>query len=73
LGLQGICGALLDVARPLAPIGAGVLWGAQPTLGLFFGHRGRDEVARWAGVLEDPETLAWLSERLLGEERDDCE
>lgn len=73
-------GALLSAVRPLAPIGAGALWVAQPALGLFVG---RDEVARWARFLEDlenlespenpenPDTLGWLSARLAGEESDD--
>ncbi len=65
LGLGGVIGALVDAVRPLAPMGAGVLWVAQPALGALLGW---DRVAGWAGLLEDSDALAWLGQRLAGEE-----
>jgi hypothetical protein len=64
-GLAGVVGALLPAARPLAPLGAGLLWVAQPALGLVMD---RGTVARWARFLEDPDAMAWLGARLAGEE-----
>lgn len=68
LGLASVVAALLDAARPLAPLGAGLLWIAQPALGAVVG---RERVASWAGLLEDPANLARLSARLAGEEPDE--
>jgi hypothetical protein len=73
LGLEGVASALLQVARPLGPIGAGALWMAQPALGLFFGTGGREGVAWWAHLLEDPDAMDALETRLAGEELDDRE
>ena len=64
LGMGGLMSALLHAMRPVAPLGAGMLWIAQPALGLFID---RDDVAGWARVLEDPDALMWLSARLAGE------
>lgn len=61
--LTGLVGALLDAAEPLGPLGAQMLWVAQPTLGLFMP---RDDVASLARILEHPDGLAWLHERLAG-------
>ena len=68
-----VAGALLDVARPLAPIGAGALWMMQPALGFLFGQPGHQSAARWARVLEDAESLARLGVCLSGEELDERE
>jgi hypothetical protein len=68
--LTGVVGALLKVTRPLAPVGAGLLWVAQPALGLVMD---RGAVARWARFLENPDAVAWLDARLSGEEPDRCE
>lgn len=47
----------LDAAEPLGPLGAQVLWAAQPALGLLMS---RDVVADLAQVLETPGGVAWL-------------
>lgn len=61
--LDGPVGTLLDVCEPLGPIGAHLLWIAQPTLGLVMP---REEVAALARLLEQPDGLAWLREQLAG-------
>lgn len=48
---------VLDAAEPLGPLGAQVLWAAQPALGLLIS---RDVVADLAQVLEMPGGIAWL-------------
>ncbi len=61
--LDAFAGALLDAAEPLGPLGAQLLWIAQPTLGLF---APRDAVASLARLLEAPGGLVWLREQLVG-------
>lgn len=61
LGLLSFAGLLLDVFEPLSPIGAQVLWVAQPTLGLMVEP---DKIAAWAELLEDPQNIARLREEL---------
>jgi hypothetical protein len=61
--LDGMIGTLLDAAEPLGPLGAQVLWVAQPTFGLF-GRR--DDIASLARLLETPEGWAWLRDQLAG-------
>jgi hypothetical protein len=61
--LDSIVGALLDVAEPLGPIGAQLLWVAQPTLGLFVPSTEIDSLARW---LDEPNGVARLRAHLLG-------
>ncbi|GAB4437254.1 MAG: hypothetical protein Kow00120_04530 [Anaerolineae bacterium] len=65
LGLAGVGAALVDAVRPLAPVGAGLLWATQPLVGALFGW---DRVSGWANALEDPDGLSWLGARLAGEE-----
>ncbi|MBI5957955.1 MAG: hypothetical protein HY866_04420 [Chloroflexi bacterium] len=55
-------GLLLDLLEPLGPLGAQVLWIAQPTLALFVP---RDEVASLAQLIEAPGGVAWLREQLV--------
>ncbi len=62
-GLDGLVGALLGAAAPLAPLGAQVLWVAQPALSLVMPRAEIDTLAR---ALEDPTELAWLRERMEG-------
>jgi hypothetical protein len=62
-GLGRVVGLLLDAAEPLSPIGAHVLWIAQPTLGLF---TSREDIAALARLLEQPGGLAWLRGQLVG-------
>lgn len=61
--LDGLAGALLDAAEPLGPLGAQVLWIAQPALGLFVP---RSEIDALARVLDQPGGIAWLREQLTG-------
>lgn len=67
-GMGGVLGLFVRAARPLGPVGASALWMAQPALGLVMD---RDTVGEWAELLEDPNALAWLSQRLAGEEVND--
>jgi hypothetical protein len=53
----------LDVAEPLSPLGAQLLWIAQPTLGLMVP---RQEIAALARLLEQPDGMAWVREQLTG-------
>ena len=63
--LDHAVGAALDLCEPLGPIGAQVLWVAQPTLGLFVP---RGEVASLARLLESPGGLAWVRDQLTGQD-----
>ena len=60
--LDGLVGALLEAAEPLGPLGAQVLWVAQPTLGLWVP---REEITALAQRLERPGGVAWLREQLI--------
>ena len=61
--LDGLAVALLEAAEPLGPLGAQVLWWAQPTLSLFVP---RDEIGALARALEAPQGLAWVRAQLTG-------
>lgn len=63
LHLAGLAGTLLEALEPLGPLGAQVLWVAQPTLGLFMP---RDDVAALARLLDDPGGMAWIRGQLTG-------
>ncbi len=65
LGLLDFAGLLLDVVEPLSPIGAQVLWVAQPTLGLLVES---EKISAWAHLLEDPHTIARLRDSLAQED-----
>lgn len=58
-------GVLLDVLEPLGPLGAQMLWVAQPTLGLFVP---REDVHSLARLIEAPGGIAWLRDQLVGPE-----
>ena len=60
--LDSVVSVLLDVAEPLGPIGAQLLWVAQPTLGLFVSHTEIDSLARW---LDEPGGVARLRTHLI--------
>jgi hypothetical protein len=50
-GLDGVFGVLLDIIEPLGPLGAQILWVAQPTVRIF----GADEIlGHVAQALEEP-------------------
>ncbi len=59
--LDGIVGALLDAGEPLGPLGAQLLYVAQPALGLLLP---RDDIKSLAQILERPGGVAWLREQL---------
>ena len=61
LGLDGLLGALLDAAEPLAPIAGQLLYVAQPTLGLFIP---RQSINQWAELLDRPDGVANLRQML---------
>lgn len=61
-GLEGLADALLEAGEPLAPIGAQLLYVAQPALSLV---APREVIGRWARLLETPGGLAWLREQLI--------
>jgi hypothetical protein len=61
VGLEGIAGALLDALDPLAPLGAQVLYLAQPTLALFGSRQTAGELAE---ILEQPGGLEWLRQTM---------
>jgi hypothetical protein len=60
--LDGVIGALLDAADPLGPLGAQLLWVAQPTLGLWVPRTEIDSLARW---LDEPGGVARLRAHLI--------
>ncbi len=62
--METLAAALLDAAEPLGPLGAQMLWWAQPTLSLFMP---RDEVSALAQALEEPQGLLWVRAQLFGE------
>jgi hypothetical protein len=64
--LDGMVEFLLTIAEPLGPLGAQVLWVAQPTLGLFMS---RDRISKIARLLEQPDGLAQLRILLTGKDR----
>jgi hypothetical protein len=47
-------------------MGAGLLWIAQPAIGLVMSAAGRDMVGDLARLLSDPHGIAWLRETLSG-------
>jgi|AMZC01.1.fsa_nt_AMZC01000528.1_3 hypothetical protein len=59
---------LLDVSEPLGPLGAQVLWVAQPALSLMVS---REAVADLAQVLERPGGVAWLRAQLAAESEEE--
>ncbi len=64
-GLDGLVGAVLDAAGPLAPLGAQALWVAQPALGLLVAS---DEIDGLARLLDSRQGLNWLRDELTREE-----
>jgi len=66
--LDGIAEVLLEVSGPLGPLGAQVLWVAQPALGLLLPA---DEIDGLARVLESPAGMNWLREALIGHSQTD--
>jgi len=66
--LDGLIGALLDAVEPFGPVGAQMLWVAQPTLRLLVPH---DEITALAHLLEAPGGVAWLREQSTEMDGDD--
>lgn len=63
-GLGGLVEALLDVAEPLGPLGAQLLWIAQPALGVVM-PAAADDLDSLAQLLDDPAGVAWLRSALV--------
>jgi hypothetical protein len=63
LGVEGIVDTLLVAFTPFAPIGAQLLYIAQPVMGLFVE---RNSISRWATLLEEPDGMDWLRVQLTG-------
>jgi hypothetical protein len=68
MGLDGLAGTLLDAVEPLGPLGAQLLWVAQPTLGLVMPS---DEIDGLARLLDEPDGFAWLRAELTGSTGED--
>ena len=68
LGLDGLAGVVLDVAEPFGPLGAQLLWVAQPAVSLLMPS---DEVDGLARLLDDPAGMAWLRSELAGTASED--
>jgi hypothetical protein len=60
-GLGHILSLALDVLEPLGPLGAQVVWAAQPVLGLWVERAALGAVAQ---ALEEPGGVAHLREQL---------
>ena len=67
-GLEEAARVMLDIAEPLWPLGAGLLWIAQPMLGVFVP---RDTIADLAGLLDDPVAAAGLRDALTDADHGD--
>ncbi len=63
-GLAGAVGVALDALEPLGPLGAQLLWVAQPVLGVFGGESARNAANEIAEALETPEGIAHIREQL---------
>jgi hypothetical protein len=61
-GLMSMAAFALDAGEPLAALGAGALWTAQPVLALFVPGALVGDLAR---LLADPAGYAWLRTALL--------
>ena len=68
LGLDGLVGVLLDAAEPLGPLGAQLLWVAQPAVNLLMPS---DDVDGLARLRDDPAGVAWLRSELTGAASED--
>ena len=64
LGVGGIVDTLLVAFAPFAPIGAQLLYIAQPVAGLIVE---RNTISRWATLLEEPDGIEWLRVQLTGQ------
>ncbi|MBL8117928.1 MAG: hypothetical protein J0L63_20015 [Anaerolineae bacterium] len=53
-GLGGVLNTALDILEPLGPLGAQLIWVAQPVLG---GWLGRETLGELAEMLESPERM----------------
>lgn len=67
LGVGGIVDTFLLAFAPFAPIGAQLLYIAQPIMGLFVE---RNVISRWAVLLEEPDGIEWLRVQLTGHDNE---
>lgn len=63
-GLSGPLRVALDVLEPLGPLGAQLIWFAQPAFALFGQRTWQAAAAELAQVLEEPGGIERLRERL---------
>jgi hypothetical protein len=70
MGLSNLVDVLLEAAEPLGPLGAQVLWIAQPALRLVAPS---DEIDGLARLLDDPSGMVWLRTALNGTQQTDDE
>jgi hypothetical protein len=64
---QAFCTAL-DVLEPLGPLGAQLIWVAQPAVHLMGRDLWRDALTALAEALEEPDGIARLRQRLEGQQ-----
>lgn len=65
--LRGLLAAALELGEPLGPVGAQVLWIAQPALSMFLPRTDIDTLAR---LIEAPGGVAWLRAQIDGDAPD---
>lgn len=66
-GLGQACCTVLDVLEPFGPLGAQMLWVAQPTTRLIGRDWWGEALAELATALEEPGGVARLRQRLEGQ------
>jgi hypothetical protein len=64
-GLDGALGVALDMLEPLGPLGAQLIWVAQPVLGVWMP---RDILGHLAEALETPGGIEQLRQQLEDQE-----
>lgn len=63
-GLAGAFNVALDALEPFGPLGAQILWVAQPLIGVFGGEDTRNAINDIAAALETPGGIAHIREQL---------
>lgn len=63
-GLTGAVSFALDALEPLGPLGAQMIWIAQPLFGVFGGENARHAIGDIAEALESPEGVEAIRQRL---------
>ena len=63
-GLTGAVTFALDALAPLGPLGAQLIWVAQPLFGVFGGENARHAIGDIAEALESPDGIEQIRQRL---------